>query len=99
MEYSEMFASLAGRFLDLRDKAGHASLVPDKGAGYPTGNALADRARGAGLNGIIYPSVRHAGGICIVALWPHEGQSVTQGGIIRLTWAGDAAPRAERVVV
>jgi RES domain-containing protein len=98
VEYSEMFASLAGRFLDLRGQAGHPSLNPDKSAGYPAGNALADSVRNKGLNGIIYPSVRHAGGTCVVALWPHAVQSVVQGGVIRLTWAGASVPKIERIV-
>ncbi|MGZ8998628.1 MAG: RES family NAD+ phosphorylase [Allosphingosinicella sp.] len=45
-------------------------------------------ARGVGHNGIIYPSVRHRGGICIAALWPNVVQSVAQGAIHRLTWSG-----------
>ena len=45
-------------------------------------------ARAAGHNGIIYPSVRHAGGTCIVALWPNVVQSVVQGAVYRLIWSG-----------
>jgi hypothetical protein len=45
-------------------------------------------ARGAGHNGIIYPSVRHEGGTCIAALWPNVVQSVVQGALYRLTWSG-----------
>jgi hypothetical protein len=63
--------------------------------GYPAGNALAEEARAAGHNGIIYPSVRHIGGTCLVALWPHAVQSVAQGAIWRIAWAGDPMPRVE----
>lgn len=97
VEYSEMHASLAGRFVDLRGTAGHPSLHPDKIIGYAAGNALADRARSAGLNGLIYPSVRHSDGTCIVALWPHVVQSVTQGSVYQLTWKGSSTPVVERV--
>ncbi len=88
VEYGEMLASMAGLFVDLRQAPAHASLDPHPAAGYPAGNAVAAAARAAGYNGIIYPSVRHAGGTCIVALWPNVVQSVVQGGVHRLIWSG-----------
>ena len=65
VEYAEMFASMAGEFVDLRQTPGHPCLNPDPAAGYPIGNAIADAARAEGLNGIIYPSVRHPGGTAL----------------------------------
>ncbi|WP_457311870.1 RES family NAD+ phosphorylase [Sphingomonas sp. UYAg733] len=97
VDYAEMYASMAGEFVDLRNARDHASLNPDPAMGYPPGNALAASTRGAGLNGIIYPSVRHAGGTCIVALWPHAVQSVAQGSIFRLTWSGTPTYRVEEI--
>lgn len=92
VEYAEMFASLAGAFLDLRRVPTHPALAADIAASYPVGNALAEQARAAGLNGIIYKSVRHAGGTCIAALRPAAVQSVRQGAIYRLTWSGSPVP-------
>lgn len=98
VEYTEMFASFAGEFLDLRNVDSAAPyLNPNKGVGYPAGNALADAVRAKGLNGIIYPSVRHRGGTCIVGLWPSTVQSVTQGDIYRVTWSGSPKPAVEKV--
>ena len=97
VEYVEMVASLAGEFVDLREVPAHISLHPDTAIGYPAGNALADATRAEGLNGIIYSSVRHAGGTCIVALWPHAVQSVAQGTYWRLTWAGSPEPKIEKI--
>ncbi|MDJ0644080.1 MAG: RES family NAD+ phosphorylase [Erythrobacter sp.] len=88
VEYGEMIASMSGVFVDLREEPAHPSLHPDPAQGYPPGNALAGQARAAGHNGIIYPSVRHAGGTCIAALWPNVVQSVVQGAMYRLTWSG-----------
>lgn len=88
IEYGEMLASMAGVFVDLRKAPGHASLDPNSAAGCPAGNALAASARANGYNGIIYPSVRHDGGTCIVALWPNVVQSVVQGALYRLVWSG-----------
>lgn len=92
VDYVEMFSSLAGDFLDLRPVPDHDALNPDKKKAYPIGNVLADQARSKGLNGIIYPSVRHAGGTCIVALRPAAVQSVRQGSIHRLVWKGTPVP-------
>lgn len=89
VEYGEMIASMSGVFVDLRGLPGHPSLDPDPAKGYPAGNALAAQARGEGHNGIIYPSVRHAEGTCIAALWPNVVQSVAQGAMYRLTWSGE----------
>ncbi|WP_245465165.1 MULTISPECIES: RES family NAD+ phosphorylase [unclassified Mesorhizobium] len=97
VEYAELHASFAGEFVDLRPHAGHVSLHPEKGIGYPAGNALADAARARGLNGIIYPSVRHEGGTCIAALFPHAVQSVAQGDVYRMTWNGAPDPLVEKV--
>lgn len=95
VEYAEMFCSLAGDFLDLRQAPDHPSLDPDKVRAYPVGNALAGRARAAGLNGIIYLSVRHKDGTCIAALRPAAVQSVRQGAIYRMIWRGDPTPMIE----
>jgi len=92
VEYAEMFASLAGAFLDMREAPDHPALAADIAHAYPLGNALAERARAAGLNGIIYPSVRHSGGTCIAALRPAAVQSVRQGAIYRMRWDGRPVP-------
>jgi hypothetical protein len=95
VEYAEMFCSLAGDFLDLRQVPDHPALAPDMAVAYPIGNALADGARAAGHNGIIYPSVRQPGGTCIVALRPAAVQSVRQGAIYRMVWRGSPTPAIE----
>ncbi|HEY5410126.1 MAG TPA: RES family NAD+ phosphorylase [Caulobacteraceae bacterium] len=92
VDYAEMYASLAGEYLDLRAHPDHPSLHPDRAIGYPIGNALADAVRARGLNGVIYPSTRHEGGTCFAALWPHAVQSVAPGDVLRLTWRGDPKP-------
>lgn len=94
VDYAELFASFAGEFIDLRAvRPPPDCLNRDPALGYPAGNLLADEARAQGHNGIIYPSVRHRAGTCLVALFPHAVQSVAQGDVYRLTWTGtrDAA--------
>ena len=97
VEYAEMFASMAGEFVDLRGARGHPCLDPDPAKGYPIGNALADAALAQGLNGLIYPSVRRPGGICIVALRPYAVQSVAPGAVYRFEWTGSAEPTIARM--
>lgn len=97
VEYSEMMASMAGMFIDLRQVPDHPSLDPDLSVGYPAGNVLAASARASGHNGIIYPSVRHAGEPCIVALWPNVVQSVVQGDMYRLIWSGSPEFQVEQL--
>ncbi len=95
VEYAEMFASMAGDFLDLRRVPEHPALGTDIATAYPLGNALADQVRAAGLNGIIYPAVRHAGGTCVAALRPAAVQSVRQGAVYRMIWRGNPTPVVE----
>lgn len=93
VDYAEMYASFAGEFVDLRDVSPPPDcLHADPVTGYPAGNALAAAARAAGHNGIVYPSVRHESGTCLVALWPSAVQSVAQGRLLRATWTGRPAP-------
>ncbi|WP_116090752.1 RES family NAD+ phosphorylase [Sphingomonas crusticola] len=97
VDYAELFASFAGEFLDLRAHPDHAALHPDPAVGYPVGNAIAAEVRAAGLNGVLYPSVRHRGGTCIAALVPHAVQSVAQGDVYRMAWHGAPQPTVDRI--
>ncbi len=98
VDYAEMFAAFAGAFLDLRNLSETPTcLHPSREIGYPAGNALAAEVMAAGHNGIVYPSVRHPGGTCLVALWPHAVQSPAQGAVWRLSWSGRPDPRIEKV--
>jgi len=94
VDYAELFASFIGDFVDLRGaKPRPDFLEPDPDKSYPAGNLFADAVRAAGHYGIVYPSLRHAGGTCLVALVPHAVQSVTQGAVIRLMWTGTPGPQ------
>lgn len=96
IEWSELWASFAGSYVDLRSVSPRPDcLHPDTETGYAAGNILARETRDVGHNGIVYPSVRHHGGTCLVALWPHAVQSVEQGAIIRTAWRGSPVPVIE----
>ena len=98
VDYAELFASFIGDFVDLRDaKRRPEFLHSDPEKAYAAGNVFADAVRHAGHYGIVYPSARHAGGTCLVALSPHAVQAVAQGAVIRLAWTGRPGPRVSQV--
>lgn len=98
VDYAEMFASFIGDFVDVRSvKPGPDYLDPDPARSYPPSNRLAEAVRAAGYYGIVYPSVRAAGGTCLVALVPHAVQSVGQGQVVRLTWRGTPGPEIQKI--
>lgn len=97
VDYAELFASLAGEYLDLREMPGHPSLNSDNTVGYRAGNALAEAVMARGVNGIIYPSLRHQGGTCFAVLWPHAVQSVAQGNVFRFVWSGAPSPKVDKI--
>lgn len=98
VDYTEMFASFAGSFVDLRKiKSIAPCLDPEPTVGYPAGTALASKVIAKGHNGIIYPSVRHKRGTCLVALFPAAVQSVTQGRVFRLKWSGGRKPEVTHI--
>lgn len=93
IDYAEVFASFIGDFVDLRPLMPRPDFLdPRADRSYLPGNQFAHSVRAAGHYGIVYPSVRHAGGTCLVALVPHAVQAVAQGGVIRLRWTGKPGP-------
>jgi RES domain-containing protein len=92
--YIELICDLDAEFLDIREPANppHECLDSDTAVGYPNGQALASNTREKGLNGIIYPSVRHHGGTCVVAFWPGLIQNFQQGNTWILSWQGNPTP-------
>ena len=93
-----MFASFIGDFVDVTEACPQPEILDrDARKGYPPGNAFADAVRIAGFYGIVYPSLRHPGGACLVALAPHAVQAVAQGRVLRLIWSGQAGPLVSEI--
>ena len=98
-DYAELIADFFGPFHDLRatDSGTEPALQSDPAVAYPAGRALARRLRAeTSSNGIVYPSVRHPGGTCLVAFRPDLVQNVRQGDIWRLEWRGTPVPSMTR---
>ena len=91
--YDDYQADFAGPFHDLRDGAG-LDVVPvaDQLRRFAdAGGAPARRRRG----GVVYPSVRHAGGTCLACFRPALVGRVRRAGTWRFTWEGGEGPRIE----
>lgn len=77
-------AELEGSYLDIRGQHAGRAAVYDPGS-YAASQVLGESIRTSGEAGIIYDSVRHTGGVNIVAHRPRNILQVTQTDHWRLT--------------
>ena len=88
--YDDYLADFAGEYHDIRGEPAFAScLDPDS---YDASQALAAALLGAGSLGIVYPSVRHKGGICLACFRPALVGNVRRRARYRFTWTGTPEP-------
>jgi RES domain-containing protein len=75
---------------DLRDAPAFAAcLAPDS---YVPSQTFAARLLDAGSLGVVYPSVRRAGGTCVACFRPALVMNVRKGRTYRFRWSGRATP-------
>lgn len=92
--YDDYLADIAGEFHDLRDAPGFVDcLDPDS---YVASQALAERVLEADGLGIVYPSVRRAGGTCLAAFRPALVSHVRRDATWRFAWTGGPVPEIAR---
>ena len=76
--YQALHAGFIGRFHDVRGLKLKADyLGADTTIAYPAGQSFAKELRTQLSRGLIYPSARHAGGVCIVAFQEIVVQELT----------------------
>jgi hypothetical protein len=91
--YDDDLAGFNGEFHDLRDAPElEACLAPDS---YVASQLLAAGLLDGGSAGIVYPSVRHAGGTNLVCFRPALVGNVRPGSTYRFTWKGEVEPVIE----
>lgn len=91
--YQCLLADFTSRFFDLRGESAYqACLAPDS---YVASQTLAAHLLECGALGIIYPSVRRAGGTCLACFRPALVGNVRKDRTYRLTWAGSPQPAVE----
>jgi RES domain-containing protein len=88
--YDDYLADVSASLHDLRRARGfRASLDP---ASYVESQALAERLLEAGSLGVVYPSVRRAGGTCVACFRPALVANVRRTKSYRFTWRGAPDP-------
>jgi RES domain-containing protein len=88
--FDDYLADFSGRFHDLRARNDWTDcLDPDT---YVQSQALAERLLDDGSLGIVYPSVRRAGGICLACFRPALVTNVRKGATYRFRWSGHPTP-------
>jgi RES domain-containing protein len=88
----DYLADFSGEFHDLRDGSFAEILDPES---YVESQALAEQLVEAGALGVVYPSVRHAGGTCLACFRPALVMNVRKGPTYRLRWSGGPVPEIE----
>lgn len=88
--YDDYLSDISAPLHDLRHDAGFAACLDP--ASYVESQALAERLLDMESPGVIYPSVRHAGGTCVALFRPALVQNVRKGGTWRFTWTGSPVP-------
>lgn len=93
VNYQMLLADFSAGFHDLRGvESCAACLDPDS---YIASQALAAELMEQGSMGVIYPSVRHAGGTNLACFRPALVGNVRKAQTYRLTWAGSPQPAVE----
>jgi len=87
-QFREIILSVDADLHDLRlDEPEHPSALDPNS--YVASQTLAASLRAAGSDGIIYPSVRHAGGECVGLFYPDCGANPLQGRHLAYHWDGE----------
>ena len=101
ISYDEYLADFNADFHDLRPRGQGAARRIFEGCldpgSYVRSQALAESLLRDGSLGIVYPSVRRAGGTCLACFRPALVTNVRKGRTWRFTWEKSAGPRIERV--
>lgn len=95
VQVRELVGAIDAMLHDLRGPGWQTLLHPDP-VQYDTPQRYGARARDAGADGIVYPSLRNAGGQCIAAFWPDVVTAPMQGDHFRYHWNGNHIDYARR---
>jgi hypothetical protein len=98
VEMRDYLADMDAQFHDIRgDDPAFAPLSdPDS---YDASQAFAGPLRAGGSNGVLYRSVRHAGGECVACFRPLLVANVRQAGHFEYRWSGTRTPTITPLVM
>ena len=89
--YQALLADFSGEFHDIRDAPEFLPCLDP--ASYVASQALAQSLLDGGSLGIVYPSVRRAGGTNLACFRPALVGNVRRASVYELTWSGAPQPR------
>lgn len=89
--YDDYLADFSGHFHDVRNKSDFDSVLAADS--YVASQALSQRLLNAGSLGVVYPSVRYAGGTCLACFRPSLVGNVRKDKRYRFTWKGIPSPK------
>ena len=92
--YDDYLADVSAPFHDLRGAPGFRACLNPRS--YVTSQALAERLLDASSLGVVYPSVRHAGGTRLACFRPPLVANVRRDCTYRFTWNGTTGPSIVR---
>jgi RES domain-containing protein len=90
----ELVGAIDCQLIDIRAGDNAALLDPDS---YAASQAFAQQHRGAGEDGIAYPSVRNPGGECFAAFWPDVMTVPVQADHFAYHWNGVSIDYVKRL--
>src|SRR5690606_28972807 len=90
VSYQLMLADFSASFHDLRAASGFKACLDPRS--YIASQQLSERLLEAGSLGIVYPSVRHAGGINLACFRPALVNNVRRDAAYELIWSGSPEP-------
>jgi hypothetical protein len=95
MQLRVYLADFSGRFHDVRLMRGAAPLYRPED--YNESQRFARALLDAGSNGVVYRSVRHAGGECLACFRPRLVRNVRVGGHYEFRWEGRPEPLVRKL--
>ncbi len=94
VRYQAFLADFAGEFYDLRGGASDFALCLQSDS-YVASQTLAQKLLAAGALGVVFPSVRRAGGTNLACFRPALVGHVRKGVSYEITWSGSTTPAVE----
>lgn len=91
--YDDYLADFGGEYHDIRGDDNFSDCL--NADSYVASQGLADRLLAEDSPGVIYPSVRHAGGDCLACFRPALVGNVRKNARYRFTWTGKPEPEVE----
>jgi hypothetical protein len=91
--YDDYLADFGGEYQDIRGDDNFSDCL--NADSYVASQGLADRLLAEDSPGVIYPSVRHAGGYCLACFRPALVGNVRKSARYRFTWTGRPEPEVE----